>query len=86
MSADRSNVAILKNVIRIGETGVLFKDIKSVHYDDSDGDRTARVKYADGGDSGWFDCTLEQFDTLLNAWDNYIETRKDHPSEVKHVS
>lgn len=80
MSADRSNVAILKNVIRIGGTVVLFKDIVSVRYDD--GDHTARVKYADGDDSGWFNCTLEQFDTLLNAWDNYIETRK----EVKHVS
>lgn len=84
MSADRSNVAILKNVIRIGGTGVLFKDIVSVRYDD--GDRTARVKYTDGDDSGWFDCTLEQFDNLLNAWDNYIETRKERPSEVKHVS
>lgn len=84
MSADRSNVAILKNVIRIGETGVLFKDIKSVRYDD--GDHTAWVKYADGDDSGWFDCTLEQFDTLLSAWDNFIEIRKEHPSEVKHAS
>lgn len=70
-----TEIKILQNVICISDRCFLMSDIRSLRRTTSDGQAIVRFHDKDQ-DSGWFSCTQEDFVSIANAWDNYLEKEK----------
>lgn len=76
-------VEILKNILVVGQYAIPIKEVNTVRYDNSD--NTILVEYQNGSNTGWESCSQEDYQTLLQTWDSYLESLKPVTENVKRV-
>lgn len=76
-------VKTLKNILVVGEYAIPIKEVNTVRYDNPD--NTILVEYQNGSNTGWEPCSHEDYQTLLQTWDSYLESLKPVTEIVKRV-